>query len=119
MAFADSWIVVPVFAPLTAALFAFLVRRGSFFISLAAVCLNLLAAAVLVDQFLVNGPAAYAVGGWDPPLGICLRTDGPALIMLVLTAVAGVGVSHLRQSRRLCLCEPLKAVLFKKFSDHL
>jgi len=28
-------------------------------------------------------------------------------------------VSHLRQSRRLCLCEPLKAVLFKKFSDHL
>ncbi|MFA5718035.1 MAG: proton-conducting transporter membrane subunit [Desulfobulbaceae bacterium] len=93
MAFADSWIVVPVFAPLTAALFAFLVRRGSFFISLAAVCLNLLAAAVLVDQFLVNGPAAYAVGGWDPPLGICLRTDGPALIMLVLTAVAGVGIT--------------------------
>lgn len=93
MAFAESWIVVPVIAPLTAALLAFLLRRGSFIISLAAAGMNLLAAAVLVNRFLLDGPAVYAIGGWDPPLGICLRTDGPALIMLVLTGLAGVGIS--------------------------
>lgn len=55
--------------------------------------MNLLAVAILVNQFLADGPAVYAIGGWDPPLGICLRTDGPALIMLVLTGLAGVAIS--------------------------
>lgn len=93
MAVAESWIAVPVVAPLAAALLAFTARRGSFFISLAAAGLNLLAAAVLVNRFLLDGPAVYAIGGWDPPLGICLRTDGPSLLMLVLTGLTGLGIS--------------------------
>ena len=90
---AESWIAVPVVVPLAAALFGFLVRRGSVFVSLAASGMNLLAAAILINQFLIKGPARYAIGGWDPPLGICLRTDGPALIMLALTGIAAVGIS--------------------------
>jgi multicomponent Na+:H+ antiporter subunit D len=93
MVSAESWIAVPVVVPLAAALLAFLVRRGSLFISLASAIINVLAAAILVNQFFVSGPAQYAIGGWDPPLGISLRTDGPALIMLVLTGLAGVGIS--------------------------
>ncbi|MDW7774072.1 MAG: proton-conducting transporter membrane subunit [Desulfobulbaceae bacterium] len=93
MVSAESWIIVPIIVPLTAALLSFLVRRGSFLISLTAAGINILAAAVLISRFLSYGPAAYALGGWDPPLGICLRTDGPALIMLVITALAGVGIS--------------------------
>ena len=90
---AESWIVVPVAAPLVAALLSFLLRRGSFALSLAAAAGNVLAAVVLVSRFLSLGPAVYAIGGWNPPLGITLRTDGPALIMLVITAIAAVGIT--------------------------
>jgi multicomponent Na+:H+ antiporter subunit D len=36
----------------------------------------------------------YLLGGWVPPLGIALRADGPAAVMLVMTAVVicGIGV---------------------------
>jgi formate hydrogenlyase subunit 3/multisubunit Na+/H+ antiporter MnhD subunit len=89
----DFWITVPVAAPLVAGMLSFLIRRGSFVISLAAAGVNLLAAARLISGFLAAGPALSAVGGWNPPLGIALRTDGPSLIMLTMTAVAALGVT--------------------------
>lgn len=33
------------------------------------------------------GPVIHALGGWEPPLGIALRADGMAVLMLLLTAV--------------------------------
>lgn len=33
------------------------------------------------------------MGGWQTPLGITLRTDGPALLMLLTTAITGLAVT--------------------------
>ncbi|MGM0680917.1 MAG: complex I subunit 5 family protein [Thermodesulfobacteriota bacterium] len=94
MVFADpSWIVWPVAGPLVAGLLCFLIHRGSFLISLAALVLNCLAVIVLFRQFLLSGPALYNIGDWQPPLGISLVTGGPALIMLSMTAVTGLGIT--------------------------
>ena len=93
MAGAEFWIVVPVVAPLAAALLSFLVRRGSAFICLAAQTANGIAVVILVSRFLVEGPARYEIGGWSPPLGISLTTDGPSLIMLVMTGLTGVAIT--------------------------
>jgi formate hydrogenlyase subunit 3/multisubunit Na+/H+ antiporter MnhD subunit len=93
MAGAEFWIVVPVVAPLAAALLSFLVRRGSAFICLAAQTANGIAVVMLVSRFLVEGPARYEIGGWSPPLGISLTTDGPSLIMLVMTGLTGVAIT--------------------------
>lgn len=49
-----------------------------------------LGAAATVAQFLVlRGPSLYPVGGWLVPLGITLRADGIAAVMLVVIAVVG------------------------------
>jgi multicomponent Na+:H+ antiporter subunit D len=40
-----------------------------------------------------DGARRVSLGGWDPPLGIGLYADGLSLMMLVLTAVAGVFVT--------------------------
>lgn len=89
---AESWIIVPVIVPLFGALLSFMIRRGSVIISMTAAVVNGLAAVILVRQFLQVGSAVYAIGGWNPPLGITLRTDGPSLIMLIMTAVTGIAV---------------------------
>jgi formate hydrogenlyase subunit 3/multisubunit Na+/H+ antiporter MnhD subunit len=41
-----------------------------------------------------GGTLVYVLGGWSPPLGIALRADGPAVVMLVAVAVviAGIGL---------------------------
>jgi multicomponent Na+:H+ antiporter subunit D len=88
-----SWMVVPIIAPLAAGLLCFLIRRRAAGIALAAIGVNVLSAAILVRQFLSGGSGLYQMGGWTAPLGISLRTDGPALIMLVMTAVTAVGIS--------------------------
>ncbi len=90
---AESWIIVPVMAPLTAALLSFLVRRGSVAICLAAAGFNILAVGVLIAGFIAGGPTRYYIGGWSPPLGISLAVDGPSLIMLVVTGLASIGIS--------------------------
>ena len=51
------------------------------------------AVGMLTAQVLESGSQTYHVGGWIPPLGIQLRCDGLSLLMLLLTAVIGVGTS--------------------------
>jgi multicomponent Na+:H+ antiporter subunit D len=52
--------------------------------------------AIAVADTLVRSDTTlvYLLGGWVPPLGIALRADGPATVMLVMTAVVicGIGV---------------------------
>jgi len=39
-----------------------------------------------------SGPLVYLLGGWPPPLGVALRADGPAVVMMVIAAVVSVVV---------------------------
>jgi len=89
----SSWMISPIVLPLTAGLLCFLFTRRTFAIALTAALANLLAVCLLTYQLLVFGPMRCHVGGWQPPLGITLRTDGPALLMLLMTAVTGLAIT--------------------------
>ncbi len=88
-----SWMISPIVVPLTAGLLCFLLSRRTFVIALAAALANLIAVCFLTCQLLVFGPMRCHVGGWLPPLGITLRTDGPAVLMLLMTAVTGLAIT--------------------------
>ncbi|MEA3468878.1 MAG: proton-conducting transporter membrane subunit [Thermodesulfobacteriota bacterium] len=88
-----SWVIAPIVLPLIAGLLCFLCNRKTFVIALAAALANFFVACLLIYQLLVFGTMRCYIGGWAPPLGITLRTDGPALLMLLMTAVTGLGVT--------------------------
>lgn len=88
-----SWMIAPVVLPLVAGLFCFLFNRRIFIIALATVLVNFCVACFLIYQLLVFGPMRCSIGGWQPPLGIVLRTDGPAQLMLLMTAITGLAVT--------------------------
>jgi formate hydrogenlyase subunit 3/multisubunit Na+/H+ antiporter MnhD subunit len=88
-----SWMIVPVVLPLVAGLLCFLFSRRIFVIALATALINLCVACFLLYQLLVFGPLRCYIGGWQPPLGIVLRTDGPALLMVLMTAVTGFAIT--------------------------
>jgi len=90
---APSWMISPIVLPLTAGLLCFLFSRRTFAIALAAALTNLLAVCLLIRQLLVFGPMRCHMGGWQAPLGITLRTDGPAVLMLLMTAVTGLAIT--------------------------
>src|SRR5262245_47843557 len=50
--------------------------------------------AIAIADTLVRSDATlvYLLGGWVPPLGIALRADGLAAVMLVMTAVVICGI---------------------------
>ncbi|MCC6924018.1 MAG: hypothetical protein IT525_13325 [Nitrosomonas sp.] len=52
-----------------------------------------LAIAGLGWRIMENGIYRHAVGGWGAPLGIDLFADGLSLIMLIMTALVGLGIS--------------------------
>lgn len=88
-----SWMIVPVILPLIAGLLCFLFNRRIFIIALAAVLTNFLVVCLLIYQLLVFGPLRCYIGNWRPPLGIVLRSDGPALLMLLMTAVTALAIT--------------------------
>lgn len=89
----NSLAVLPIILPLGAALFSLLNRRmPSLPGTLTA--LALLGAAIgLGWQFSQHGTIDYRLGGWLPPLGISMHIDGLAVIMILMTAITGLGVS--------------------------
>lgn len=57
-------------------------------LALAALPLGLVLAVLIVVALLgAQAPLVYLVGGWAPPLGIALRSDGISAAMLLTTAV--------------------------------
>jgi formate hydrogenlyase subunit 3/multisubunit Na+/H+ antiporter MnhD subunit len=46
-----------------------------------------IAAGIAVAKSLMGGPLVYLLGGWAPPLGVALRADGLAAVMISTTAV--------------------------------
>lgn len=82
-------VVVPLFGAIVCAL----VRRGwlAWFFALAATWMTPLIAGALVLQVLDTGTISYAMGGWEPPIGIEYRVDLlNAFVLLLISAVAAV-----------------------------
>lgn len=88
-----GWIVCPVILPAAASIFCFLCRRHSAWIGLTASFLNGITISVLIRQLMLFGTRRYALGGWQEPLGIHLQPDGPAILMLLMTAVTGICIT--------------------------
>lgn len=88
-----AWGVVLIILPLAGGITCFLwpVMSKSFgLITVAGVTLSV---AGLGWQIIENGAYRHAVGGWGSPLGIDLFADGLSLLMLIMTALVGLGVS--------------------------
>ncbi|MBC8208007.1 MAG: oxidoreductase [Desulfobulbaceae bacterium] len=90
---ASFWMVLPVVLPLAGGLLCFLWRQRSLWLPLAFALVNLIVVIRLTRLLLIQGPLHYQIGGWETPLGIVLVLDGPALLMLLLTALCGAGVT--------------------------
>ena len=73
--------------PLMGALAAVAVPRKGGHIAVVAAFGTLAAALVLVTHVSDHGPFDLAVGQWTPPLGIVLRADGPAVLLLAVAAL--------------------------------
>nr|WP_177421214.1 proton-conducting transporter membrane subunit [endosymbiont of Lamellibrachia barhami] len=79
--------------PLVGALVCFLWPRRSVLLGLVTAIGVVTCVAGLGWQVVVLGAQRYAVGGWGAPLGIDLYADGLSLLMLMVTAGVGLGIS--------------------------
>jgi len=87
------WGVMAILLPLAGALVCFLWPRRTVSLGLVT-ALGVVACVVgLGWQVVGQGAQRYAVGGWGAPLGIDLYADGLSLLMLMVTAVVGLGIS--------------------------
>lgn len=92
--FPGDWLVVlPIIIPLGAALLSLLNRRLPSFPGIVAGLMVFASALGLIRQLQMSGPLDYHLGGWLPPLGISLRLDALSAVMVLMTAVTGLGVS--------------------------
>ena len=88
------WAVLAVIGPLVAGLIALQGRAPAIRAGLALGSLASLSAAVMLGRELLGGGGGHLpLGGWDAPLGVELRVDGLAVLMLGVTAVVGALVS--------------------------
>lgn len=80
--------------PLAAATLTFLLRdRGAIAISAFTALVIAATTGWLAVAVWQNGPITHTVGGWDAPLGIELHADGLAVVMLLMSAAVGLGVT--------------------------
>ncbi|MEJ2450920.1 MAG: proton-conducting transporter membrane subunit [Gammaproteobacteria bacterium] len=89
------WAIVLILLPLVAGMLCFLWPRLAPTLGMATASINVLAVAALAWQlhFRFHGSYRHAVGGWGAPLGIDLYADGLSLLLLLATALVGLGVS--------------------------
>ena len=87
------WEPLLILLPLVAAMACFLWPRRGVPLALATALAVVAGVAGLGQQVLAQGGQRHAVGGWGAPLGIDLFADGLSLMMLAVTAVAGLAVS--------------------------
>ena len=73
--------------------------RGAWTVATAAIWSTFALALHLVQRVLTEGPISYAMGGWEPPVGIEFRLDAAgALVMLVITGIATIMAPYARKS---------------------
>jgi len=87
------WGVMAILLPLAGALICFIWPRRSMPLGLVTALAIVACVAGLVWQVAEYGTQRYAIGGWGAPLGIDLYADGLSVLMLMLTAVVGLGIS--------------------------
>ena len=87
------WAVLVILLPVVGTLVCFLCPRRSVPLGLAAALAVVVCVAGLGWQVVEQGAQRYAIGGWGAPLGIDLYADGLSLLMLMVTAVVGLGIS--------------------------
>jgi formate hydrogenlyase subunit 3/multisubunit Na+/H+ antiporter MnhD subunit len=82
-------LVLSIVVPVAAALLAFAAGgRHVERVALLAAPIGLAIAVAIVAALLrTDRPLVYFLGGWAPPLGVALRGDGAAAVMLVITAL--------------------------------
>jgi len=90
---AIPWGVMAILLPLAGAMACFLSPRRASPLGLITALGVVACAAGLGWQVAEQGAQRYAIGGWGAPLGIDLYADGLSLLMLMVTAVVGLGIS--------------------------
>lgn len=85
------WALLAVLTPLGGAILVFVISRGAAVLAALVGLLTTLFVIGSVAQTIGQGPTAYVIAGWSPPLGIALVNDGIAAIMMAMTAVVFVG----------------------------
>ncbi len=89
----DCWLIWPVIMPLFWAVLSFFWYQQPRLPGLLGAFLTALASVPLCWKLLSQGAWRYYIGAWQPPLGISLRADGPAVLMVMMTAVCGLAIS--------------------------
>jgi formate hydrogenlyase subunit 3/multisubunit Na+/H+ antiporter MnhD subunit len=79
--------------PLIAAIFAAIAPRVAATTGVIATLGNAILVGLLAHRVGTTGATSEALGGWTAPLGIGFTADGLAALMLVMTALVGLGVS--------------------------
>ena len=87
------WIVLLIVFPLLAGMACFVLPRISKSLGLISALAILAAVGGLGGQLVELGAQRYSIGGWGASLGIDLYADGLSLLMLVMAALVGLGVS--------------------------
>jgi len=87
------WCVMVILLPLAGALVCFLWPRRSVLWGVVTALGVVACVAGLGWQVMGQGVQRYAIGGWGAPLGIDLYVDGLSLLMLMMTALVGLGIS--------------------------
>ena len=88
-----SWQAMLVILPLTGAMLCFLFPQRVKFLGLLTAFAIAASVIGLLLQVLDQGVLHYSVGGWGAPLGIEFYVDGLSLLMLLVTALVGLGIS--------------------------
>jgi multicomponent Na+:H+ antiporter subunit D len=87
------WIAWVVVIPLLGGMVAYALARRAAVVTLVVALGTSFAAVAVVRQVATRGSFRYAVGDWGAPLGIVLRADGIAALMLAVVAVVGVALT--------------------------
>ena len=105
------WIILIILLPLFGAMSCFLWPRYSISLGLITALAIVAGVTGLTWQVVEQGTQRYVVGGWGAPLGIDLYVDGLSLLMLIITALVGLGISiysiHYFKSKKALFFWPL------------
>lgn len=89
-----GWVILlPVLLPLAAVIACFLMPRAAPSIGVLASLGNLVVALLLVANVMTHGAMQQNLGNWSPPLGIALRVDGLAAVMVLMTGIVAAVIS--------------------------
>lgn len=88
-----AWPVVVVILPLIGAILCFLAPQRAKLIGLGVALAINVSVLKLGWQVVTSGVQRYEIGGWGAPLGINLWVDGLSLLMLLVAAFVGLGIS--------------------------